>query len=75
MIPPEAKESMDKNKMGLKGSADVIWSLLLISVTGVVFIFTWVYLLHDFYIFISFSLYMLQVMTQNTGMWQIGIKH
>lgn len=75
MIPPEAKESMDKNKMGLKGSADVVWSLLLISVTDVIFIFTWVYLLHDFYVFINFSLYTLQVMIQSTGVWQLGIKH
>lgn len=75
MIPPEAKESMDKNKMGLKGSADVVWSLLLISVTDVIFIFTSVYLLHDFYVFINFSLYTLQAMIQSTGVWQLGIKH
>ena len=48
MIPPEAKESMDKNKMGLKGSADVVRLLLLISVTDIIFIFTWVYLSHEF---------------------------
>lgn len=47
MIPPEAKESMDKNKMGLKGSTEVD-QMAIVDFCSTCY----VYLLHSFYIFI-----------------------